>query len=80
MESGSSTGSVNLPPGVTIGAGRETAQTDEQGMVVQGMAFPIKLPNGSTSTIFIPYSELHNTAQVRQLIDSRVRAIMAISG
>lgn len=71
---------IQLPPGVTVGAGRETSQTNQQGQVVQGMVFPITLPNGSTTSVFIPYTTLTNTAQVQQLISARVDAIMAITG
>lgn len=71
---------ISLPAGVQVGAGRETSQTNAQGTVVQGMVFPITLPSGSTTTVFVPYSEIHDTAKVQSLIDSRVNAIMAISG
>jgi len=80
MEASDTTAKVQLPPGVKIGAGRETSATNTQGVVVQGMVFPITLPNGSTTSVFIPYSEIHNTAEVKRLIDARVQAIMAISG
>jgi len=65
---------------VTVGAGRETSQTNAQGQVVQGMVFPITLPSGSTTSIFVPYSAIHDTAYVQALIGERVKAIMAISG
>lgn len=78
--SGSSAGKIDLPAGVTVGAGREASETDEQGQVVQGVKFPIKTKNGTATTIFIPYSELHDTAKVQALISQRVNAVMAISG
>jgi len=71
---------VQLPEGVTVGAGRETSQTSPQGSIVQGMVFPITLPNGSTTTVFIPYSQITNVAQVQALISTRVAAIQAITG
>lgn len=71
---------VQLPAGVSIGAGRETSQTNAQGIVVQGMQFPITLPSGTTTTVFIPYTTLTNLAATQALIDERVNAIMAVSG
>lgn len=71
---------VDLPSGVKIGAGRETSQTNGAGQVVQGMSFPITLPNGSTTSVFIPYADIHNTAQAKAIIDQRVSAILAITG
>jgi hypothetical protein len=71
---------IVLPPGVTVQPGRETSQTNTQGQVVQGMLFPITLPSGSTTTVFVPYSLLANTEVVQQLFAQRVNAILAISG
>lgn len=70
---------INLPPGVKVGAGRETSQVNDQGVVVQGMVFPITLPNGTTTSVFVPYTQLHNVDQVQDLIETRVKAILAIS-
>lgn len=80
MSESSSIAKVDLPPGVTVGAGYETSRTGGQGGIVQGMVFPITLPSGSTTTVFVPYSELHDTAKVHALIADRVRAIMAVTG
>ena len=80
MSEQSGGGRVNLPAGVSVGAGRETSQTNAQGQVVQGMVFPINLPSGTSTSVFIPYSEIHDTAKVQRLIDGRVQAILAISG
>jgi predicted aconitase with swiveling domain len=82
MESSSSSpaAAIALPSGVTIGAGRETSQTNAQGAVIQGMVFPITTAAGSTSSVFVPYSEIHNTVKVQALIAARVAAIVAISG
>jgi hypothetical protein len=65
---------------VTVGAGRETSQTNQQGAVVQGIVVPITLPSGTTTSVFVPYSEIHDTAKVQALIDKRVTAVMAITG
>jgi hypothetical protein len=73
-------GPVVLPPGVTVQPGRETSQTNQQGQVVQGMLFPITLPNGTTTTVFVPYSLLSNTPAVQQLFEQRVTALLAITG
>lgn len=75
-----SSNQIQLPAGVSVGAGRETSQTNPQGQVVQGMVFPITLANQSTTSVFIPYTTLTNTAQVQALISARVNAIMAITG
>ncbi len=69
---------VQLPKGVTVEPGRETAQTNRQGLIVQGMDFPITLPNGSTTSVFIPYDEIHDTGLVAEKIAERVDAIMAV--
>ena len=71
---------VQLPDGVTIGPPRETSQTNGQGQVVQGMLFPITLPSGGTTTVFVPYSMIGNTQAVSALINERVAAIQAITG
>lgn len=80
MEATAGNAKVDLPAGVSIGPGIETSQLDAQGSVVQGMKFTLTTRNGSTSSIFIPYTEIHNTAKAKQLIDQRVAAITAISG
>ena len=80
MSEDSGSGKVNLPSGVTVGAGLETSATDAQGVVQQGIRFPITTPNGSKTSVFIPYSDLSNDAKVQQLIGDRVAAIMRISG
>jgi len=80
MEASSGSISVDLPAGVKIGAGRETSQTNTQGQLIQGMAFPITTANGSTTTVFVPYTDLSNTAKAKQLIADRVSHIDAITG
>lgn len=80
MSEDSSAGKVTLPAGVKVGAGIETSATDEQGIVQQGVRFPITTPGGTKTSVFIPYSELGNTAKVQQVIGDRVAAIMHIEG
>ena len=75
-----SSGSVMLPPGVTVSGGRETTSVNAQGIVVQGMNFTINLPGGAMTTVFIPYSDLGNTAQVQAMIMQRVQSILAVTG
>lgn len=72
--------SVHLPAGVTVGPGRETTQTNTQGQVVQGMIFPITLPSGTMTSVFIPYTVLNNVSTVQQVFDQRIGAIMAVEG
>lgn len=71
---------VVLPPGVSVGAGRETSQANSQGQIVQGMLFPITLPSGATTTVFIPYAMISNTAWVQAQFTERIDAIQAIGG
>lgn len=73
-------GKVTLPDGVKVGAGRETSRTNGQGQIEQGMSFPITLPSGSETSVFVPYTDIANTSKVQDLIDARVNSIMAISG
>jgi hypothetical protein len=65
---------------VTVGAGRETSQLNAQGQVVQGMLFPVSLPGGSTTSVFVPYSVLPNPAQVAALFSNRINALLQIPG
>lgn len=80
MEGSSSAQKINLPSGVKLSSGYETSELTSAGKVEQGMNYTITLPDGSTSSIFIPYSTIHNLAQVQSLIDTRVNALRAISG
>jgi hypothetical protein len=80
MEASNSSGKVALPAGVKIGAGRETSQTNDTGAIVQGVSFPITTAAGTSSSVFIPYSELSDAAKVKAIIDARVNALVAISG
>lgn len=78
--SGTSIGKVDLPSGVTVGAGREKQETNSSGQLVQGMVFPLTTAKGSMTTVFVPYSEIGDTAKVQSLIASRINAITAIGG
>jgi len=69
---------VKLPPGVSIGPGREGAQTTPSGQVEQGMTFPVTLPNQAVTQVFVPYSVIHDTEHVAQIIADRVNALEAI--
>lgn len=80
LAAGGPSGAVTLPPGVTVQPGRETSQTNGQGQVVQGMIFPITLPSGTTTTVFVPYAMIADTAYVQQLFTARIAAIQAIGG
>jgi 3-deoxy-D-arabino-heptulosonate 7-phosphate (DAHP) synthase len=80
MEVSTSTNKIDLPAGVAVGAGRQTSQSNEQGQIVSGLAFPITTKNGTTTTIFIADSELADTAKVKAKITARVNAIEAITG
>lgn len=80
MEASSSSGKVDLPAGWAITAGIETSQLNAHSQVVQGMRYSLTGPNGTTSTVFVPYSELEDIPKVQQLIDKRINALRAISG
>jgi hypothetical protein len=69
---------VLLPPGVQIAPGRETSQLGPNNVTVPGMNFNLTLPNGATTSCFVPYAIIHNTAQVSQLFANRVNAINAV--
>lgn len=71
-------GTISLPAGVSIGAGRETTQTNSAGQVIQGTLFPITLANGTSSSVFVPNSALSNLAGVEKLFADRVNALQAI--
>ena len=76
----SGNGSVVLPQGWQIGPGRENAQTQPNNQVIQGLTYPLTSPNGTTTSVFIPYSMIGNLAQVQGLIDARTSGILAIEG
>lgn len=70
-----------LPPGVTVGPGRETSQPGANGQMSTGIVVPITLPNGTVTTMFFTYSELTSAPQsVSDAIATRVNAIQALTG
>jgi hypothetical protein len=71
---------VVLPPGVTVGAGRETTQANPQGLIVQGMTYPVTLPSGTTTSVFVPYADVENIPKVQAIFDGRINALSAIPG
>lgn len=77
---GSNGQALTLPPGWTIGPGRETGQTQPSGQIVQGVVYGLTSPSGTTTSVFVPYSMISNIAQVQGLFDARTSAIAAIGG
>ena len=73
-------GQIALPQGVQITTGYETSQVGSGGAVVQGMRFTVEIPGGTTTTVFIPYSQITDTAAVESIVNARVAAIRAITG
>jgi hypothetical protein len=71
---------LQLPAGVTLGAGRETSQSNAQGQVVQGVLFGLTLASGTVTSLFVPYSIMGNLAQVEQLFLTRINNLTAITG
>lgn len=71
---------IVLPEGVKVGPPRETSQVDAQGQVTQGMVFPIRLAGGGTTSVYIPYSLINDTAYVQRVFEERVAAVAAITG
>lgn len=80
MSETSGGGKVNLPAGVKIGAGRETSKLNSQGAVVAGMSWPITLNDGTQSSVFVPDTELHDTAKVTAIFDAKIKALQAVGG
>lgn len=71
--------SLTLPAGVTIAATRETSQQGANGMVEQGLKYTLRLPNGTNTSVFIPYSVLPNTAAVAASLNERIEQVQAIN-
>lgn len=70
---GASPSQVVLPPGVTVGPGRETSQVPQLGGALQqGQLYPLQLPNGTTASVFIPYTAFNSVAQVQSLFDAAI--------
>jgi hypothetical protein len=73
--------SITWPPGVVVGAGRETSQTSPAtGQIVQGIQVPVTLPNQTTLSFFFPYSLLGTPGAVQALIDQRIAQVQAVTG
>ncbi|MGD0020469.1 MAG: hypothetical protein ABSD62_14600 [Candidatus Limnocylindrales bacterium] len=70
---------VTLPEGWSIPTYRETSQANSAGQVVQGIAYTLQSPGGQTSSLFIPYSVLHQTAAVEAAFLQRIAALTAIA-
>lgn len=70
---------VRLPAGVAISASRETSQTGLNGQIVQGMQFTLTLPSGASTSVFVPYNLMSNTALVQQMFLDRINAINAVT-
>jgi hypothetical protein len=74
-------GGINLPSGIKIEPGRETSQVNGQGQVIQGIVFPITTPAGTTSSVFLPYTQIDNDpGSVGATIAARAASIQAIAG
>lgn len=70
---------ITLPPGVAISPGIETSQLGNNNQTVPGMKFNLTLPNGTVTSVFVPYALMPNTDLVSQLFANRVASIDAVS-
>jgi hypothetical protein len=78
---GSQPAQVTLPTGWTAGPARETTATNQGGQVQQGVQVPINGPNGSASTVFIPYQTLQQgVAAVQAVFDARLASLQLLPG
>lgn len=71
-------GAIQLPPGVTLAASRETSQVAANGQIEQGIAFTLRLPAGTNTTIFVPYSLLGQTGAIASAFNERIEQLQAI--
>ena len=69
---------VRLPAGWTIGSWRETSQS-VNGQILQGVVFTLNAPMGGATSVFIPYSVLHNKDAVQALMVQRIASIANIT-
>lgn len=69
---------VSLPAGWTIGSWRETSQS-VNGQILQGIVFTLNAPMGGATSVFVPYSVLHNKEAVRALMVQRIASIANIT-
>jgi len=64
---------IVLPPGVVVGAGRETSQVPALGgALTQGVIYPIQLANGTSSSVFVPNTAFSSIAQVQAIFDAKI--------
>lgn len=75
----SGTSQIVLPAGVSVGPGRQTSQTNAQGGVDQGLSFTLNFSDGTVSSVFVPYSVIHNTTAVQMIFNKRIAAVQAIT-
>lgn len=73
-----SNGVIALPPGVSIVARRETSQQGVNGAIQQGVSFTLQLPTGATTSVFVPYAVIGNTAAVALAFNNRIAQLSAI--
>ena len=71
---------VQLPVGWSIPSWRETSQANAAGQIVQGIAFSLTSPTGSSTTVFVPNNLLVSTDAVEAAFNERIAAIQAITG
>jgi hypothetical protein len=79
---GDSTGEkkLRLPTGVVLGPGYETSVSDAQGQVMQGVQYPVTLPGGTKTSVFVDYAGIHDLQYVQGLFNARIDALLAIGG
>jgi hypothetical protein len=70
---------ITGPNGVTVSPGRETTMLGPNNTNVQGMSFTLSNATIGSTSIFVPYSLMSDTAAVAQLFADRVAQITAIA-
>lgn len=71
---------LTLPAGVTVGTARETSQAGPTGTIESGLSVPFTTPGGTTTTVFVPYSDIEDASAVQQLVTARLQSVMRITG
>lgn len=66
---------IQLPEGASVVAVRETSQQGVNGQIQQGQQVTVRTPKGATTSLFIPYAILGNTAAVEMAIDNRISQV-----
>lgn len=69
---------IVVPPGTVISAGRQTTMTTGAGQVVQGTAFTVQTPSGTSTQVFVPDSILGNIPAIQALFVNKINALEAI--